>query len=62
MFDSSIEGTPVLNDLELYVSAPGKWVAYDQALSVTVTGGQLNMAFAASVTNPLLNGLVALGD
>ncbi len=61
VFDATIEGLPVIDDLDLVATAPGKWVAYDVILPVTVSGGQLDIVFSASQNNALLNALVVIG-
>lgn len=58
VFDVSIEGNQIVDDLDLFVSAPGKHNAYDRVFDVTVTDGVLDMDFSASVNNPLLNAFV----
>ncbi|MGJ8653940.1 MAG: malectin [Opitutaceae bacterium] len=60
VFDAFIEGVPVLDDLDLYVTAPGKWVAYDRTFTTTVSDGNLVIGFTASVNNALLNALVVV--
>lgn len=60
VFDVDIEGNRRLSNLDLFVSAPGQYNAYDVALPVTVTDGQLNLAFTPSANNGLLNALVLL--
>ena len=62
VFDVSIEGTKVLDDLDLFVEAPGKWMAFDRVYETTVSGGALNLDFSASVNNPLLNAIVVIRD
>lgn len=60
VFDGSIEGRKVIDDLDLFATAPGKWMAYDRAFETTVRDGQLTLEFSASKNNPLLNGIVIL--
>ena len=62
VFDVSIEGTQVLDDLDLYATAPGKWVAFDRVFETTVSGGTLNIDFSASVNNALINAIVVIKD
>ncbi len=62
VFDMALEGSPVIDDLDLYAAAPGKWVAYDLQFPVTVTDGQLNITASASVNNVLLNAIVIRPD
>lgn len=62
VFSTSIEGNLVLDDLDIHVAAPGQWVAYDREFLVTVSGGQLDLEFLASVNNPLLNGFVVVRE
>lgn len=60
VFDGSIEGLKVIDDLDLYANAPGKWVAYDRVFETTVGDGELTLQFSASENNALLNGIVVL--
>lgn len=60
VFDIALEGTIVLDDLDLVATAPGKWVAHDRTFDVTITDGALNLTSTASVNNSLLNALVVL--
>lgn len=62
VFDASIEGQLVIDDLDLVATAPGKWVAYDRAFQVTVSDGQLNLGFSSSINNSLLNAIVVIRD
>jgi hypothetical protein len=62
VFSTTIEGSLVIGDLDLFATAPGKWVAYDRVFRASVTGGQLDLGFSASVNNALLNGFVVLRD
>ncbi len=61
VFDTTIEGSLVIDDLDLVATAPGKWVAYDVIVPVTVSGGPLDIGFSASQNNALLNALVVIG-
>ncbi|MDF7801433.1 malectin [Pontiellaceae bacterium B1224] len=58
VFSVWIEENPVIQNLDLFTTAPGKWVAYDLDFPVTVSDGTLNIAFSASANNALLNALV----
>lgn len=60
VFDLSLEGTLVLDDLDLHASAPAKWVAYERIVPVTVTGNSLELVVSASINNPLINGIVVV--
>ena len=62
LFDLSIEGTLVLDDLDIHASAPGKWVAYDRSFTTTVSDGILNISVSASVNNPLINAIVLVSE
>ncbi len=62
VFDIALEGSPVIDDLDLYAAAPGKWAAYDLQFPVTVSDGELNITASASVNNALLNAIVILPD
>lgn len=58
VFDASIEGALVADDLDLHAVAPGKWVAYDRNFTTTVSDGMLNLNFSSSVNNALLNAIL----
>lgn len=60
VFDTSIEGLLVLDDLDLVAAAPGKWVAYDRAFEANVSDGSLTISHTASVNNALLNAIVVI--
>ncbi|MEM1221404.1 MAG: malectin domain-containing carbohydrate-binding protein [Verrucomicrobiota bacterium] len=60
VFDVSIEGNLVLDDLDIHSSAPGKWVAFDQVFTTSVSDEVLDIGVAASINNPLLNGIVVI--
>lgn len=60
VFDASLEGVQVLDDLDLVHSAPGKWVAYDRAFETSIDDGALTLEFSSSINNALLNGIVVL--
>lgn len=62
VFDISLEGNPVIDDLDLYATAPGKWVAYDLEFPVSISDGELNITASASVNNVLLNAMVIIPD
>ncbi|MFT5121948.1 MAG: hypothetical protein ACI9TH_001884 [Kiritimatiellia bacterium] len=62
VFDASIEGVPVIDDLDLLASAPGKWVIVDRSFVITVSDGQLNLGFSASINNTLLSALVMISE
>ncbi|MDZ8119571.1 malectin [Pontiella agarivorans] len=62
VFDIAIEGNPVINNLDLFAAAPGKWVAYDLEFPVTVNDGQLNLTASASINNVLLNAIMIVPD
>lgn len=62
VFDISIEGSLLINDLDLYATAPGKWVAHDLEFSIEVTDNQLNITGTASANNTLLNAIVIIPD
>lgn len=60
VFDLSIEGSLVLDDVDLHAVAPGKWVAYRRAFTTTVADGMLDIDVSASVNNPLVNAIVVI--
>lgn len=60
VFDLSLEGNLVLDNLDLHATAPGRSVAYDVTFPVTVVGGQLDLDVSSSINNPLLNALVVV--
>lgn len=60
VFDVTIEGDLVLNDLDLAAISPGKWVAFDRAFRTTVNDGTLTIGGSSSVNNSLLNALVII--
>ncbi|MDF7823861.1 malectin [Pontiellaceae bacterium B12227] len=57
-FSVSIEGHSVIQNLDLYATAPGKWVAYDLTFPVTVADGDISLSFTASINNALINAIV----
>ncbi len=59
-FDVSLEGQKVIDDLDLFATAPGKHRVYDRRFDVTVTDGVLDMDFSASINNSLLNAFVVV--
>ena len=59
-FDVSIEGQQVIDNLDLFASAPGKNNALDRRFDVTVTDGVLDLEFSASINNALLNAFVVV--
>lgn len=62
VFDITIEGDLVLNDLDLAAIIPRKWVAYDRAFTTTVSDGILTIGADSSVNNSLLNALVIIQE
>ncbi|QBG47878.1 hypothetical protein EGM51_10900 [Verrucomicrobia bacterium S94] len=62
VFDISLEGNQVIDNLDLFATAPGKWVAYDLEFPVTINDGQLNLTASASINNVLLNAIVIMPD
>ncbi|MEM7391242.1 MAG: DUF4350 domain-containing protein [Verrucomicrobiota bacterium] len=62
VFSASLEGNPIIQDLDLVEAAPGKWVAYDLSFPATVNDGALNITFSSTVNNALLNALVVIQD
>ncbi|MEO0795263.1 MAG: malectin domain-containing carbohydrate-binding protein [Verrucomicrobiota bacterium] len=60
VFDISIEGQLVLDDIDLHQAAPGKWVAIEQAFSTTVSDSVLDIDVSASINNPLINAIIVI--
>ncbi len=60
VFSVDVEGNRRVTDLDLFVSAPGQYNAYDVTLPVTITDGQLNVAFTPTANNAVLNAHVLL--
>ncbi|MEM7144263.1 MAG: malectin domain-containing carbohydrate-binding protein [Verrucomicrobiota bacterium] len=60
VFDLSIEGALVLDDIDLHETAPGKWVAIRRVFSTNVSDSSLDLAVSASVNNPLINAIVVV--
>ena len=60
VFSVDVAGNRRLANLDLFVSAPGRYNAYDVALPVTVTDGQLNLAFKPTANNAVISALVLL--
>eukprot|EP00659_Diplonema_papillatum_P017158 gene17158-26330_t len=60
VFDVSVEGTLVVDDLDLAAELGGKWVAETRRFEVAVADGELTLAFSASVNNPLVNAIVVV--
>lgn len=58
VFDVALEGQQIIDDLDIFATAPGKHRAYDRIFDVTVTDGILSMDFASSVNNSLLSAFV----
>ncbi len=57
IFDVSIEGATVLDDLDIFSEIGQSTVLKQIFRGVVVTGGQLNIDFASSVEAPLINGI-----
>ncbi|MEM8955347.1 MAG: malectin domain-containing carbohydrate-binding protein [Verrucomicrobiota bacterium] len=60
VFDLSIEGLLVLDDIDLHATAPGKWVAIRRAFSTSVSDSSLDLSVFASENNPLINAIVVV--
>ncbi len=52
IFDVLLEGSIVVDDLDIYAAAPGKWVAHDRSFSVQVSDGHLDLNLAATAGSP----------
>lgn len=60
VFDTFIEGSLMIDNLDLVSAAPGTWVAYDRIFETTVSDGVLTISHTASINNALLNALVVI--
>jgi len=60
VFDVSIESRLLIDDLDLFATAPGKHSAYDVLLDTSVDDGMLDITFSASRNNALVNGIVVI--
>ncbi|MGF1445243.1 MAG: Ig-like domain-containing protein [Pikeienuella sp.] len=59
VFDGSVEGVEVFEDLDLFAAAGGADLSYDIAVTgVEVAGGVLELDFDASVNNPKLSAIL----
>ncbi|MEM9081111.1 MAG: malectin [Verrucomicrobiota bacterium] len=61
VFDTSVEGSLVIDNLDLAAVA-GKWVAYTETVPVTVSDRNLDLTVTASANNPLLNAIVVVSQ
>jgi beta-galactosidase len=59
-FDVSLEGTLVLDDLDIYSAAGGSLKALDRSFNTTVSDGKLNIAFTGVVGNALVSTIEVL--
>jgi hypothetical protein len=50
VFDISAEGVVVVDDLDIHLSAPGRFNAHERIVRVTVNDGQLNLVFTKGAT------------
>ncbi|MGC6426585.1 MAG: malectin domain-containing carbohydrate-binding protein [Akkermansiaceae bacterium] len=62
VFEISIEGDLVIDDLDLAAISPGKWVSYDRMFSTTVNDGVLRIGASSSVNHSLLNAIVVVEE
>ncbi|WP_309091283.1 malectin, partial [Phenylobacterium sp.] len=58
VFDVSAEGALVLDNLDIFAQAGGKFIAKDFVIPVSVTDGVLNLQFAASVDMAKIDAIV----
>jgi Malectin domain len=56
LFSVNVEGTPI-NALDVFVAAGGSQIALLRTVSATVTDGVLNINFAASLGDTMIDGL-----
>lgn len=62
VFNTFLEGIPVNEGLDLVVTAPGRWVAYDRAYTTTVSDGELTISFESTANHNLLNAFVIIKE
>lgn len=60
VFSFAVEGTQIHGALDLFATAGGKWVAWDEMVTTTVSDGVLDLTFDATVNNSLLNALLVI--
>lgn len=61
VFNVGINGAPVLSNFDILAQAGGEFIALDKPFTVTVTGGQINIAFTAGTADwPMVNGIEIL--
>ena len=58
IFNVALDGSPVLTNFDIFAQAGGEFVALDESFPVTVTNGQINVAFTAGSADwPMVNGI-----
>ena len=58
VFNVGINGSPVLTNFDIVAAAGGEFMAVDKPFTVTVTGGQINVAFSSGAADwPMVNAL-----
>ena len=62
VYDVSIEGNLVIDDLDLVESSGGRFVAFPQTFTTSVSDGVLNIDLLASENNPLINAIVVVSQ
>ena len=60
-FNVDLNGTRVLTNFDAYAAASGQNQGVDREFAVTVTGGQIQIAFTAVTDNPIVNGIEIVG-
>ena len=59
IFSVSLEGAPVISNLDVFAAAGGRRIAYDQTFTVEVTDGVLDISFVAQRGDkPIINGML----
>ena len=63
LFSVAVNGTPVLTNFDVFAAAGGEFIAIDKSFPVTVTNGQIDVAFTPGTADlPLINGIEISGD
>ena len=62
VYDLTLEGVTVLDDIDLHEESGGRWVALERVFSASVSDGVLNIDVSASINNPLINGIVVIAQ
>jgi hypothetical protein len=58
VFNVAINGTPVLQNFDVFAAAGGAYIAIDKQFPVSVTGGGISIQFTNGTANsPLVNAI-----